>query len=65
LSGTIGASAWQARVGTYHAGETWVQPAFANDIATTNPSHDQGARVLVMLVTGDARWESQYPLGAD
>jgi hypothetical protein len=65
LSGTIGASAWQARVGAYHAGETWVQPAFANDITTTNPSADQDARVLVMLVTGDARRESQYPLGAD
>jgi quercetin dioxygenase-like cupin family protein len=65
LSGKIGASAWQVRVGTYHTGETWVQPASANDIATTNPSADQGARVLVMLLTGDARRESQSPLGAD
>ena len=53
LSGTIRASAWQAGVGIYHAGETWVEPAFAYSIATANSSPQQSARALVILVTQD------------
>jgi quercetin dioxygenase-like cupin family protein len=49
LSGTIQASAWQAGVGTYRAGETWVEPAFANSIAAKNPSAHESARTLVVL----------------
>jgi hypothetical protein len=52
LSGTIRASAWHAGVGTYRAGEMWVEPAFAYDIAAENPSPDESARTLVFLVTG-------------
>jgi quercetin dioxygenase-like cupin family protein len=54
LSGTIRASAWHAGVGTYHAGQTWVEPAFASSIATENSSPQQSARALVILVTQDA-----------
>ena len=46
LSGTIRASAWHAGVGTYHTGETWVEPAFAHSIATANSSDQQSARSL-------------------
>jgi quercetin dioxygenase-like cupin family protein len=53
LSGTIHASAWHAGVGIYHTGETWVEPAFANNIATANSSAQQPARALVILVTED------------
>jgi hypothetical protein len=52
LSGTIRASAWHAGVGTYRAGETWVEPAFAYSIAAENPSAHELARTLVVLVTG-------------
>ena len=52
LSGTIRASAWHAGVGTYRAGEMWVEPAFAYNIAAKNPSPDKSARTLVVLVTG-------------
>ena len=53
LSGTIRASAWHAGVGTYHTGETWVEPAFAYSIAIANSSEQQSARALVVLVTQD------------
>jgi hypothetical protein len=33
LSGTIRASAWHAGVGTYRAGETWVEPALRTALA--------------------------------
>jgi hypothetical protein len=52
LSGTIRASAWHADVGTYRAGETWVEPAFAYSIAAKNPSAHESARTLVVVVTG-------------
>jgi quercetin dioxygenase-like cupin family protein len=55
LSGTIRASAWHAGVGTYHTGETWVEPAFAYSIAIANSSDQQSARALVVLVTQDPR----------
>jgi quercetin dioxygenase-like cupin family protein len=54
LSGAIRAYAWEAGVGTYRAGETWAEPAFAHDIATTNASAAEPARALVILVTGNA-----------
>ena len=55
LSGAIRAFAWEAGVGTYHLGETWAEPAFAHNIATTNVSTREPARALVVLVTDDAR----------
>jgi hypothetical protein len=60
LSGTVRAFAWHAGVGTYHAGEVWVEPAFAYDIAAKNPSPDESARTLVVLVAG-----SQEPKSAN
>ena len=60
LSGAIHASAWQAGVGIYRASETWVEPAFAHRIVTTNTSHRDSARALVVLVTG-----SQGPSNTD
>jgi hypothetical protein len=51
LSGTIRASAWHAGVGTYRAGETWVEPAFAYSIAAKNSSSGEWARTLVVLLT--------------
>jgi hypothetical protein len=53
LSGTIHASAWHAGVGIYHAGETWVESAFAYSIAIASSSDQQSARALVVLVTQD------------
>ncbi|HZC80612.1 MAG TPA: hypothetical protein VE222_02660, partial [Nitrospiraceae bacterium] len=61
LSGTIRASAWHAGVGTYHTGETWVEPAFAYSIATANSSAQQSARALVVLVTQDPRMQTGRP----
>jgi quercetin dioxygenase-like cupin family protein len=61
LSGTIRASAWHAGVGTYHAGGTWVEPAFAYSIATANSSDRQSARALVILVTPDTRTQTGRP----
>jgi hypothetical protein len=58
LSGTIRAFAWHAGVGTYRAGEMWVEPAFAYDIAAKNPSPDESARTLVVLVTGSQEPDS-------
>jgi hypothetical protein len=52
LTGTIRAFAWHAGVGTYRAGQTWSEPAVANDIATANGSTRDSARVLVVLITG-------------
>jgi quercetin dioxygenase-like cupin family protein len=65
LSGTISASAWHAGVGTYHAGQTWLEPAFATGIAAKNPSANVSARTLVVLVT-DSQYSddaSNTPLG--
>ena len=61
LSGTIRASAWHAGVGTYHTGETWVEPAFAYGIAIANSSDQQPARALVVLVTQDPRMQAGRP----
>jgi quercetin dioxygenase-like cupin family protein len=58
LSGTIHASAWHAGVGIYRAGEMWVEPAFAYDIAAENPSPDESARTLVVLVTNSQEPDS-------
>jgi quercetin dioxygenase-like cupin family protein len=51
LSGAIRAQAWGAGVGTYRAGQTWTEPAFADDIASENASNDKPARALVVLVS--------------
>ena len=61
LSGTIRASAWHADVGTYHTGETWIEPAFASSIATANSSSQQSARALVILVTQDMGSKTSRP----
>jgi quercetin dioxygenase-like cupin family protein len=55
LSGSIKATAWEAGVGTYKEGETWVFPAYGNKIATRNTSTDEPARAFLVLVTGDAK----------
>ncbi|MGA7328673.1 MAG: hypothetical protein WBX25_30345 [Rhodomicrobium sp.] len=56
LSGTIRAYAWHAGVGTYRAGDMWLEPAFAYNITAKNPSPGESARTLVVLVT-----DSQKP----
>src|ERR1700733_13288682 len=43
VSGTIRASAWHAGIGPYHAGETWVEPAFAFNITAANSSAGRSA----------------------
>jgi quercetin dioxygenase-like cupin family protein len=53
LSGTIRAYAWNAGVGTYRSGQTWVAPAFANNISTENASTVEPGRVFVVVVTND------------
>jgi quercetin dioxygenase-like cupin family protein len=53
LSGAIRAQAWEAGMGVYLTGETWVEPAFASDITTKNASADEPARALVVLITND------------
>jgi hypothetical protein len=57
LSGVIHAQAWRAVVGYYHAGETWVEPAFAYDITVVNASASAPARAFVVVVTGDDQSE--------
>jgi len=41
-------------MGTYRASETWLEPAFADDIITKNASALQPARALLVLITNDA-----------
>jgi quercetin dioxygenase-like cupin family protein len=53
LSGTIRAQAWDAGMGTYRSGQTWVEPAVANQITTKNASAVEPARALVVLITND------------
>jgi quercetin dioxygenase-like cupin family protein len=53
LSGTIRAQAWEAGMGTYRSGQTWVEPAVANDITTKNASAVEPARALVVLITNE------------
>jgi hypothetical protein len=53
LSGTIRAQAWEAGMGTYHSGQTWVEPAVASDITTKNASAVEPARALVVLITNE------------
>jgi quercetin dioxygenase-like cupin family protein len=58
LSGAIRAQAWEAGMGVYLSGQTWVEPAFASDITTKNASAVEPARALVVLVTNDTgSWE--------
>jgi quercetin dioxygenase-like cupin family protein len=54
LSGAIRAQAWSAGMGTYRSGQTWIEPAFADDIATKNASSVEPARALVVMITDDA-----------
>jgi quercetin dioxygenase-like cupin family protein len=53
LSGAIRAQAWEAGMGTYRSGQTWVEPAVANDITTQNASAVEPARALVVLITNE------------
>jgi quercetin dioxygenase-like cupin family protein len=55
LSGSLTASAWGAGVGTYRAGQTWTEPAFAYGISASNTSAREPAEALVVLVTEDVR----------
>jgi quercetin dioxygenase-like cupin family protein len=52
LSGAIQAQAWSAGLGTYREGQSWVFPAFAENITGKNASADKPARALIVLVTG-------------
>jgi quercetin dioxygenase-like cupin family protein len=54
LSGAVLAQAWNAGMGTYRAGETWIEPAFADNVTTKNASALEPARALVVLITNDA-----------
>jgi quercetin dioxygenase-like cupin family protein len=54
LSGAVLAQAWKAGMGTYRAGETWIEPAFAENVTTKNASALEPARALVVLITNDA-----------
>jgi len=40
-------------MGTYRSGQTWVEPAVANDITTKNASAVEPARALVVLMTNE------------
>jgi hypothetical protein len=40
-------------MGTYRSGQTWVEPAVANDITTKNASAVEPARALVVLITNE------------
>jgi quercetin dioxygenase-like cupin family protein len=53
LSGAIRAQAWEAGMGTYRAGQTWIEPAVANDITTRNASAAEPARALVVVITNE------------
>jgi quercetin dioxygenase-like cupin family protein len=53
LSGTIRAQAWEAGMGTYRSGQTWVEPAVASDITAKNASAVEPARTLVVLITNE------------
>lgn len=53
LSGEIRAQAWEAGMGTYRSGQTWVEPAVATDIITKNASAVEPARALVVLMTNE------------
>lgn len=55
LSGEIRAQAWEAGMGTYRSGQTWVEPAIANDIITKNASAIEPARALVVMITNETR----------
>jgi hypothetical protein len=53
LSGAIQAQAWSAGLGTYRKGQSWVFPAFADNITGKNASTDKPARALIVLVTSN------------
>ena len=55
LSGAITAWAWEAEVGIYRSGETWAEPAFADDIGARNATVGAPAEALVVVITEDAR----------
>ncbi len=59
LSGSIKATAWEAGVGTYREGETWVFPAYGNRITMKNADAGEPARVLLVLVQGEAPSKSE------
>jgi quercetin dioxygenase-like cupin family protein len=52
-SGTIRAQAWEAGLGTYRSGQTWVEPAVANDVTAKNASAVEPARALIVLITNE------------
>lgn len=51
--GEIRAQAWEAGMGTYRSGQTWVEPAVVNDIITKNASAVEPALALVVLMTSE------------
>ena len=48
-------------MGTYRSGQTWVEPAFANNIASENASMVEPARALVVLITNDTGFPERAP----
>ena len=62
LSGAIRAKAWQAGLGTYRVGQTWIMPAFAHDITAVNASSTDPASTLVIELT---REEAAEPLALE
>jgi hypothetical protein len=62
LFGAIRAKAWQAGLGTYRLGQTWIVPAFANDITAVNASSTDPASTLVIELTHEeAAAEAEPP----
>ena len=62
LSGAIRAKAWQAGLGTYRVGQTWIMPAFAHNITAVNASSTDPASTLVIELT---REEAAEPLALE
>lgn len=54
-SGTIRTQVWEAGMGTYRSGQTWDEPAVANNITAKNASAVEPARALVVLITNETR----------
>jgi hypothetical protein len=61
LSGTIRAQAWEAGMGTYRSGQTWVEPAAANDITTKNASASNGRALVVLIKNETSSLEPKDP----
>jgi len=61
VSGAIAMRAWEAEVGISHAGETWIEPAFAHDISVVNASAAKSAEAVVLVIAEDTHSVSPPP----